>query len=133
MKIGRSVYSILGITLVVVGFIGAVVPVMPSTVFLIMALFCFKKSNARLENWLLNHRVFGPTLRAWEETKSMALNTKIIAIAMMWIFGSISAVIVGTLWVKGAIVLLCFAGTCYILTRKTTQQKKSSESVKRIA
>ena len=57
----------LGCLFVGLGMIGAVLPLMPTTIFLILATGCFARSSPRLEAWLLNHPRFGPTLRDWRE------------------------------------------------------------------
>ncbi|QTL36401.1 MULTISPECIES: YbaN family protein [Pseudoalteromonas] len=54
-----------GILCVALGFIGMALPVMPTTIFFILALACFTRSNPKLANWLLAHPKFGPTLHAW--------------------------------------------------------------------
>ena len=58
-------WLLLGLLCVGLGLIGAVVPLMPTTIFLILAAACFARSSPRLEVWLLDHPRFGPALRAW--------------------------------------------------------------------
>ncbi len=120
MKIGRTAFTVLGIAFVGIGFLGVFLPILPTTEFLIIALFCFKKGNARFENWLLNHPWFGETLRHWDENRSMRRRTKWIAIGTMWVFGLASLFFIQLLWVKAAVVLACTVGTWYIATRMTT-------------
>jgi uncharacterized membrane protein YbaN (DUF454 family) len=82
-RIRRGLFLGLGIMLVVIGIIGLFLPVMPTTVFMILAAACFAKSNRRLENWLVNHRHFGPHIREWRTHKSIRLSVKVFAIALM--------------------------------------------------
>ncbi|MBQ4839713.1 MULTISPECIES: YbaN family protein [Pseudoalteromonas] len=56
-----------GIIFVGLGFIGMALPVMPTTIFFILALACFSRSSPKFENWLLTHPKFGPSLVAWRE------------------------------------------------------------------
>ncbi len=119
MNVGRALFLASGITLVGVGAVGVVVPGLPTTVFLVMALFCFKKSSPRLENWLLTHPRFGPTLRDWESDRSIKPRTKIVAIVTMWVFIGASVFMIRNLWALALILALGVFGTWYILTRKS--------------
>ena len=81
----RPVYAIFGILCVAVGFVGLVTPVMPGTVFFIIALWAFRNSSEKLENWLLNNRFIGPTLRDWDENRAMKPRTKVVALLSVWV------------------------------------------------
>ncbi len=61
---------------VVLGLIGVVLPVFPTTPFLIVALAFFSKSSPRFHRMLLNNRWFGPVLKQWEETKTLSRKVK---------------------------------------------------------
>lgn len=75
----RAGWFALGCLLVALGLIGVVVPLMPTTVFLIFAAACFARSSPRLEAWLLNHPRFGPALCAWREERAISRRAKIAA------------------------------------------------------
>jgi uncharacterized protein len=118
-KAVRYLFLVLGLAFVGVGYVGIIVPGIPSTICFICALWAFKKSSPRFESWLLNHKVFGPTLRDWEETRSITLRTKWIAIVTMAVFAGISLLVIHKLWVK-LLVGACVVGVAvYIATRKT--------------
>lgn len=72
-----------GLVMVGLGIVGAFLPLMPSTIFLIVAVWCFGKSSPRLEAWLLNHPRFGPTLRNWQDRKAISRSAKIMALGGM--------------------------------------------------
>jgi len=80
----------LGIFFVILGVIGAVLPLLPTTPFLILALSCFAKSSPRFHQALLNNRFFGEPLRQWEENRSLTRRTKIKAAALIILTFSIS-------------------------------------------
>jgi len=69
----------LGILMLVLGIIGAFLPVMPTTIFLILAAWCFGRSSPRIEAWMLNHPSFGPTLRNWRQYGAVPRKAKILA------------------------------------------------------
>ncbi|WP_248304730.1 YbaN family protein [Breoghania sp. L-A4] len=64
---GRMFYGALGFVLVGIGLVGAVLPLLPTTIFLILAVPCFARSNERMETWILNHPQFGTPVRRWIE------------------------------------------------------------------
>ena len=67
---------ILGWFFVILGLIGVVLPILPTTPFLIVALACFSKSSPLFHAMLLNNKWVGPSLQQWEETKTMARHAK---------------------------------------------------------
>lgn len=79
----RIVYLGLGWLLVVIGILGAFLPVLPTTPFLILAVACFARSSPRLEAWLLEHPKFGKPLRDWRERGAIPRKAKMAAVIMM--------------------------------------------------
>ena len=74
--------------LLVIGIAGLVLPLVPGTVFLILAAACFARSSTRFEKWLVTHPQFGPSIVAWRRNGSIPLHAKLIAIgAMLLSFG----------------------------------------------
>lgn len=114
----RRVYLALGLAFVAIGFVGAFLPVLPTTPFLILAAACFARSSPRLEGWLLAHPRFGPLLRAWREHGAIPSRAKLMALAgtalgflLFWI-GSKP----GPALTIGVGVLMA-AGLAYVFTR----------------
>ena len=70
-------------------FIGVFVPGIPTTIFLILALWAFARSSKKFHSWLLNHKRFGPILQNWESHKVVPRNAKILMVILQ-----ISAVII---------------------------------------
>ncbi|MCM5556734.1 YbaN family protein [Pleomorphomonas sp. JP5] len=75
----RQAYMIIGCLMVVIGAIGAVLPLLPTTPFLLIAAACFARSSPRLEAWLLSHRRFGPLLSAWRERGAIPRSGKLLS------------------------------------------------------
>jgi uncharacterized membrane protein YbaN (DUF454 family) len=113
----KYVHLALGWICVLLGVIGALLPVMPTTVFLILAAFFFNKGSPRIRQWLITHPTFGPPIQNWEDTKSIAPRIKLLAIGMMAV--SLTASVIFGLPLKVIIIQsLCMSGaSLYILTR----------------
>ena len=75
----RWLFLSLGVMFLALGVVGAFLPLLPTTVFIILAAGCFARSSPRLETWLLGHPRFGPTLRAWRENGAIPRKAKILA------------------------------------------------------
>ena len=75
----RAGYVVLGFVFLALAIIGALLPIMPTTVFLILAAWSFGRSSPRLEAWMLNHPRFGPVLRAWREQGAIPRRAKWLA------------------------------------------------------
>ena len=130
----RIFYAGLGLLLTAIGFIGYITPGLPGTVFLIMALGCFKKGSPRFEQWLLNHKLFGKILSDWDENRWMPLRAKVLSVSMIWLF-TLSAVwrmqairlggiTIEHLWVQTGLILLAATGTWYIFRLQTKPETK---------
>lgn len=81
--LSRLLWRAAGALALVMGVIGIVVPVLPTTPFVLLAAACFARSSPALHRWLLANGTFGPIVREWEEHRSIKYRTKIVAIAMM--------------------------------------------------
>ena len=79
----RTILISLGLLCVGLGFIGVFVPGIPTTIFLIIALWAFTKSSEKLRYWLLNHKRFGPILNNWQEHKVVPRRAKILMGVLM--------------------------------------------------
>lgn len=79
----RAVFLLLGFAMLSLGVIGAFLPVMPTTIFLILAAWCFGRSSPRLEAWLLGHSRFGHMLRVWRDYGAVPCRAKLMACAGM--------------------------------------------------
>lgn len=99
------------------GLLGVVLPVLPTTPFLLLAAGCFAKSSPRLHGWLLGHPLFGPPIRDWEENGAISRPAKRLAVGSMAAVLVVSLVL-GLSWkVLIAQALLIAVGCAFVLTR----------------
>ncbi|MAK63696.1 MAG: hypothetical protein CMF75_02965, partial [Maricaulis sp.] len=97
--------------------IGALLPLIPTTPFLLLACFAFARSSQRLHDWLVEHPRFGPLIRDWRDHGAIRTRTKIQAVLVM-----IAAILLSVLMGLGLrlilIQALCMgAAATFILTR----------------
>ena len=90
------------------GVIGIVVPLMPTTVFVLLAAYCFARSSERFHRWLLEHRLFGPMVRNFREGRGLPRAARFRAVALIWLTMALSMWLIGDWW---AVVLLVVIGT----------------------
>ena len=79
----RHLFFALGWTFFVLGVLGFVLPVMPGTVFMILALWAFSRSSRRFHDWLYTHRWFGPPLQRWTAYRVVPWSARVIAYGSM--------------------------------------------------
>ncbi|TDK39296.1 DUF454 domain-containing protein [Rhizobium deserti] len=79
----RLLFLCLGWFFVGLGLVGAFLPILPTTPFLLLAVACSARSSPRLEAWLMNHPTFGPPLRNWREKGAISKRAKITAVTLM--------------------------------------------------
>ena len=65
------------------GFIGAALPLIPTTPFILLAAYAFAQSSQRWHNWLVNHKVFGPLISDWQEHGAISRRSKTLGIISM--------------------------------------------------
>lgn len=100
-RFGRPLWIALGCASLALAAVGAVLPVMPTTCFVLLAAWCFARSSPRLHAWLRSSRGFGPVICEWEANRSMPRNAKVIAIAMIVTSFSLS---IGAVYPRGWLV-----------------------------
>ena len=91
-KLVRTLWLVAGTICVVLGSIGIVLPILPTTPFLLAAAACYYKSSERMHRWLLNNKWFGEYIRNYKEGKGLTKKTKITALTVLWITISFSTV-----------------------------------------
>jgi uncharacterized membrane protein YbaN (DUF454 family) len=79
----RVLLQALGWSCVALGLVGAVLPLLPTTPFLLVALWAFAGSSRRFHDWLYTHRLFGPPLQAWQAHGVIPLKAKVLALCAM--------------------------------------------------
>jgi len=120
--IKKIVLTLAGLIFVAIGLIGIFVPGLPTTVFMILAAYCFIKSSERLYRWVTENKLFGFRVKHFMETKTIPLRGKIHSISAMWLMVLLSIIFLKvSLVVKVIIALAALAGTLVILSYPTAK------------
>lgn len=122
-RISRALWCAGGFLAVGVGGVGIVLPGLPTTVFFIIAAWCFSHGSPRFEQWVLDLPAIGPMVRDHRLGLGMPRRIKVIANAMMWTAITISGVVLHSMpWVVAGIVSLGIIGTVYIVFQVPTRE-----------
>ena len=104
-KVLRIFFFVVGSISLALGVIGIILPVLPTTPFLLLALACYYRSSKRMTNWMLNNKYFGTYIRRYKEGKGIPLKTKMLAITILWIAIIYSAIFIVPIWIAQIILL----------------------------
>jgi uncharacterized membrane protein YbaN (DUF454 family) len=109
-------YLVGGLVCVGLAYLGAILPGLPTTPWVLLASYCFGKSSPRLERWLKRSPVFGKLVRDWEEHRGIRRPVKVFAVCLVVVVVSLSIALGGLpVWVKCVIGGLAACGVCTIL------------------
>ena len=117
--IRRALLIVVGVVSVALGAIGILVPLLPTTPFLLLAAVCFVRSSDRLYRWLTGNRVFGSYLRNYQEHRAMPAGMKWCAISVLWLTIGLSIVAVDNLPIRVTLVVVAVGVTILIARIRT--------------
>lgn len=123
MKLKKILYTVLGCIGVGAGAVGAVLPLIPSVPFLLLAAFCFAKSSERLHTWFTGTRLYQNNLESYVKGKGMTRKTKIKIMVTVTILMSVGFVMMHAVPI-GRVVLGCvwvFHVLCFVFGINTLQ------------
>ena len=80
LKIHKPVFFTIGILSLSLGYVGIVVPGLPTTVFILIAAWAFSKCSTKFTYWIENHRLFGPMVLNWQQYRGLSRRAKKVAI-----------------------------------------------------
>lgn len=125
----KKLYICIGVVFVVLGFMGVFLPLLPTTPFLLVALFCFSRSSDVAKQWLTDNKLLGAYVRAYADSQGMGRRVKIRTLVLLWVV-CISSAIFATdlLWVRLVLLVVVVGVTVHIVMMKgaVNQSKKSN-------
>jgi uncharacterized membrane protein YbaN (DUF454 family) len=90
VKVKKGAYFIVGTLALILGIIGAFLPVLPTTPLILLAAGCYIRSSKRFYEWLISNDKYGKTIEDYHTGRGITKNTKIRAIGLMWLMITIS-------------------------------------------
>jgi uncharacterized protein len=120
-------FLVLGTLSLGIGMIGVLIPVLPTTPFLLMASFFYLRSSKRMYNWLLNHKVFGAYIYCYMTYHAISPRAKTGALIFLWATLIFSMIVVPGLHMKLFLVVVGIAVTTHIAMLKTLSPKEMNE------
>lgn len=112
----RWLYLVLGGMFFGLGVVGALLPVMPTAPFVLLAAACWARGSKRFYLWLINHKYMGKYIRDWEERRAVPRRAKWLACIMMTVSGTMLFFTVpdAQVWVAWTVALVCFCVGIYL-------------------
>jgi uncharacterized membrane protein YbaN (DUF454 family) len=121
----RIFWLLTGLTAVAIGAVGVVLPLLPTTPFLLVAAFAFARSSQRLDRWLREHRSFGALIDNWHREGSIDRRTKRIALVVLVLTPVATWLLDAPLWLIVLQIVVLSGAAVFILTRPSPSAAKS--------
>ena len=111
----RGVLIVLGWICIALGTAGIFLPLLPTTVFILLASWCFARSSERFHNWLHNHNKLGPMIKSWETGQGIPQRTKYRAILFVWLSICLSIYLIHfRIWLTCLLLLVALSVSIYL-------------------
>ncbi len=95
-------------------------PLLPTTVFLLLAAYCYARSSPRLYEWLLTNRYFGEYIRNYREGRGMPLRHKVLTLVLLWgVIGFSVVAVARSWWLRLFLLAVAVGVTTYLARLKT--------------
>ena len=119
-RVIRALWTAGGTIFLGLGIIGIILPVLPTTPFLLLAAYCYLRGSERMHRWLLGNKWFGEYIKNYQEKRGIPLKIKVWAISFLWITIAISIFFfIEIIWIRIIMVIIAAAVTYHIVTFKT--------------
>ena len=119
-KFIRFAWIIFGFFMIMMGILGAILPVLPGTVFFILAALCFAKGSEKFYKMIIHNKLVGPHIQNYLEEKFIPIRTKIVAISFLWISVTLSsAFFIEIFWQRLIMFVIAISVTIYLILHKS--------------
>jgi uncharacterized membrane protein YbaN (DUF454 family) len=122
----RRVYLCLGYGSLALGIVGVFLPVLPTTPFVLLAAWCFTRSNPAMAERLYNHPRFGALLTTWRDQRAIPLRAKILALTTLAASYGVILLMADNPMIPVILALIMGSVALYIATRPTPRESAAS-------
>ena len=127
-SIRRNLLIVFGTLCVIMAVVGIILPILPTTPFLLLAAYFYARSSKRFYNWLLTNRWFGEYIRNYREGRGIPLTHKIISILLLWLTIIYAAwFVIPLLWLKVILVIIASGVTIHLVGVRTYRPEIQTE------
>ena len=117
--LGRIIWVAAGTFFLMIGLIGIVIPLLPTTPFLLLAAACYLRGSRRMYDWLLGNRIFGKYLKNYYEKRGVPTRVKIGSVIFLWCTIGVSMILIDDLVIRIVLVMVAAGVTLHIAFLKT--------------
>ncbi|WP_186576401.1 YbaN family protein [Aquibacillus kalidii] len=123
-SVRKVILIICGLVSLLMGVLGIILPLLPTTPFLLLSAYCFGKSSKTLHDWLLHNKVFGDYIKQFRQGQGIPLRAKVIILLMLWASVIYSIVMIPFLLVKIMMATTGISISYFVIFHKRFRTKK---------
>ena len=121
-KVKRILFSVLGTIFLGIGCIGIILPILPTTPFLLLAAACYVRGSERIHRWMMRNRLFGEFIKNYMEGKGIKSRQKVITLAFLWVMIIFTTVyMIENMIVRILLLIIALTVSVHILKLPTFQ------------
>jgi len=111
----KIIYTLFGSLFVGLAILGIILPLLPTTPFLLLAAWCYAKGSDRFYNWLMTHKWFGPYIKSYQEGKGLPKALKVRVLIILWVTMSVTIIFFAKpIFLKSLLFIIASSVSIYI-------------------
>ena len=122
--IKKNILIILGSLFLVLGVIGIFLPLLPTTPFLLLTVYCYLRSSKRLYDWLMSNKILGAYIYNYMTYKAVLKSTKIGTMIILWAGLTVSMILINNWWIRALLIIIGIGVSIHMLMLKTIDKSE---------
>lgn len=124
-ELQKKIYFLAGVIFIGIGTLGIFLPLLPTTIFFILASWCFIRSSAQANEWLRNHKIFGVYIKNYQDKTGLTTKAKVLSLIFLWGMILLSAYFLTDVFhIKIILILIAIAVSIHIIMIKKQHEEK---------